>query len=453
MFGVVYCADFYIQCERLFRPELAGRGLLITSSGRIGDGPIIASSNEARQLGLTPGLSGDQLVELFSQITSKQTITVCSPNYELYADLSSRLMKSLELLAPKVSAYANDEAVLALDNLKLLKHEVCEANSANSADSADYKVLQGYACEPNTPHNSPYHQYALNLKKTLKQWLGISVSIGIANTKTLAKLACDTAQTNDEYNSVIDLSTVSQRALILNRIAVADIAGISKKVANRLSQINIHTAQDLSQAPKSQVRRHSSTIAERIAIELSGLPCKTHQQSLTEDSIFILSKHIDAECFKQIKRELNSQVVSAVERLHSLSSNCQTVSVTLAISRLDKQDPTFENCLSGELAKPSDSAAAIRKLAMQLLDSVWRDGYRFHSLKFSLSSLSLSDGDQIGLFSTDDNSAALNSRETGPKSISFETVLLNQTSDTGQPKRSFLSHSFTTKWGDIARVS
>lgn len=447
MFGIVYCADFYIQCERLFRPELVGRGLLITSSGIIDDGPIIASSREACELGLTPGLSGDQLIELFSQITAEQTITVCSPNYELYADLSSRLMRSLELLAPNVSAYANDEAVLALDGLKLLDHKVCEDNPA------EYKVVPSDACEPNVPHNSPYHQYALHLKDTLKQWLGISVFIGIATTKTLAKLACDTAQTSDEYNSVIDLSTVSQRTLILNRIAVVDIDGISKKVANRLSQINIHTAQDLSQAPKSQVRRHSSTITERIAIELSGLPCKTHQQSLTEDSVFTLSKHIDAECFKQIKRELNSQVVSAVEQLHSLSNNCQTVSITLTISRLDKQDPAFENCLSGELTKPSDSVTAIRKLAMQLLDSVWRDGYRYQTLKLSLAGLSLSDGDQIGLFSADDNSAALNSCKNGPKSISFETVLLGQTSDLSHPKRSFLTHSFTTKWGDIARVS
>jgi hypothetical protein len=183
------------------------------------------------------------------------------------------------------------------------------------------------------------------------------------------------------------------------------------------------------------------------------LPCKAHQQSLTEDSVFTLNKHIDAECFKQIKRELNSQVTSAVERLHSLSNNCQTVSVTLTMSRLDMQEPAFEDWLSGELAKASDSVAAIRKLATQLLDSVWRDGHRYQSLKLGLANLSLSDGDQIGMFSTDDTSVTLNSCKNGPKSINFETVLLGQTSEPSHQTRSFLSHSFTTKWGDIARVS
>jgi len=420
---------------------------LITASGRIGDGPIIASSKEACELGLTPGLSGDQLIELFSQISAEQTISVCSPNYELYADLSSRLMRSLELLAPKVSACANDEAVLMLDGLKLVEHKVSDANPL------EYKVYPSDAVEPHSSHDSDYHQYAVNLRNTLKQWLGISVFIGIANTKTLAKLACDTAQTSDEYKSVIDLSTVSQRALILKRIAVADIAGINKKVANCLSQINIHTAQDLSQAPKNQVRRHSSAITERIAIELSGLHCKTQQQSLTEDTVFTISKHLDAACFKQMKRELNSQIVNAVEQLHSLSNNCRTVSVTLTISRLDKQDSAFENCLSAELTKATDSVATIRKLAMQLLDSVWRDGCRYQSLRLGLAGLSVSDGDQIGMFSTDDNLTALDSCKNQPKSIRYETVLLSQTSDLSHRKRSFLSHSFTTKWGDIVRVS
>ncbi|MBL4673167.1 MAG: hypothetical protein JKX81_12995 [Arenicella sp.] len=443
MFGVVYCPDFYIQCERLFRPELIERGLLITSSGEIGDDPIIASSKETRDLGLKPGMAGDQLMLRFSQITSDHAVNVCRPNYELYADLSSRLIKSLELLAPKVSAYASNEAVLALEGLNLSKYKLSEHKVSES------ELVQLNGLEP----SSPYHQYAIHLKDTLKQWLGISVFIGIAATKTLAKLACDAAQTHSKHDGVIDLSMASERSLILKRIAVADIAGISKKVANRLSQINIHTALDLSQAPKNQVRRHSSMITERIAIELSGLPCKTPEQSLIEASVFTTGKQIDANSFKQIKRVLGAQVVSAIEQLNSLSNNCKTVTIALTISPLDKRVPAFENSLTSELTKPTDSIAAIRKLAIELLDSVWRDGYQYQSLKLNLTDLSANDGDQIGLFPTITKYAAVASNKETPKSISLETRLSINGANLSRQKRSLLSRSFTTRWGDIARVS
>jgi DNA polymerase V len=453
MFCVVYCPDFYIQCERLFRPELRGRGLLITASGDIGDDPIIASSKEARDLGLTPGLAGDPLVALFSQITSEHTVTVCRPNYELYADLSSRLIKSLELLAPKVAASASNEAILALDGLKLGKYNLSE-NKVPESKACEHKEPEPESAKLNgLGSGSPYHQYAIHLKDTLKQWLGLSVFIGIANTTTLAKLACDVAQTHNQYNGVVDLSSGSEHPMILKRIAVEDIAGISKKVANRLSQINIHSALDLSQAPKNQVRRHSSMITERIAIELSGLPCKTPEQSATGASVITMSKHVDAYSFKQMKRVLDAQVVSAIEQLNNLSNNCNAVTVALTITPLDEQKPAFENSLSSELTKPTDSIAAIRKLAVQLLESVWRDGYQYQSVKLNLAELNTNDGDQIGLFPTVTKYAAVTSNRDSPKSISIETHLSIDAANLSRQNRSLLSRSFTTRWGDIARVS
>jgi DNA polymerase V len=447
MFGVVYCADFYIQCERLFKPELIGQCLVITANGEIGNAPVIASSKEARDLGIKPGLVGDQLSELFTTLTTHHTITVCSPNYELYADLSSRLIKSLELLAPKVSAEACNEVVLALAGLKLSEPEVSKTKIQKQLASGRPNHL-----DPEVNRSSPHRRYAIRLRDTLKQWLGLSVFVGIATTRTLAKLACDAAEMHSQYSDVIDLSPVSERVAVLKRIAVADINGVSKKVANRLSLINIHTALDLSQAPKNQVRRHSSMITERIAIELSGLPCKPLQQNRVEGSIFTTNTQVEAECLKQVKRVLDNQVVTAIEELEKLNKNCKTVTLVLAISPLNMQHPAFENSLSSELKKPMASAVAVRKLAIQLLESLWRSDYQYQSLSLSLGCLSDERGDQISLFSSLNNHSEVASKEASHEQISVITLLSIKNKNIRRLKRSSLSPSFTTKWGDIARV-
>ncbi|MFT6406752.1 MAG: DNA polymerase V [Arenicella sp.] len=436
MFGVVYCPDFYIQCERIFRPELSNQILLITSNDQHGNSQIITSSREAREFGLEPGLVGEQLDQLLTSVASNHSIEVCSPNYELYADLSSRLIKSLALLAPKVSAYASDEAVLGLQGLKLP-----ELESLKRASVADG--------EQNT---SAHGQYAIQLKDTLKQWLGISAVIGIGTTKTLAKLACKTAQNQAEYNGVVDLSSAAQRSVVLKQIAVADITGVSKKVANRLSQINIHTALELSQASKDQVRRHSSIIAERIAIELSGLACKEPKQSVAASEVFTTSKQIETHSLKHIKRLLNTQVHSATEQLNARSNSCTTVTISLAIGPLCTQQAVFRHDLSGELGKSADSVSPIRQLAVQLLESVWSDGYQYQSLSLSLGGLSAGGGDQIGLFPMTSQRPAIMANSDSPQAITVETLLSIKNSQLGGQKRARLSPSFTTRWSEIARV-
>ena len=120
---------------------------------------------------------------------------------------------------------------------------------------------------------------------------------------------------------------------------------------------------------------------------------------------------------------------------------------------LNTQDPAFENSLSSELTKATDSLAAIRRLAIQLLDSVWRDGYQYQSLTLNLAELSANHSDQIGLFSAATKYTAVISDKDSPKSIGLETHLSIEGSNLIRQKRSLLSNSFTTRWGDIARVS
>jgi DNA polymerase V len=437
MFAVVYCPGFYIQCERLFRPELINRGLVIISGDQNDNLRIVASSMEALELGLKNGLLNDDLNQLLTKLVSENMIEVCCPNYELYADLSSRLMKSLQLLSPKISATASDEAVLELN---ALKHPHLE--SLNIATLADGGL-----------DASVYGHYAIDLRNKLKQWLGISTVIGVGTTRTLAKVACNAAIKHQHHSPVVDLSCISKRTSILEHTAVSDITGISKKVAKRLSQINIDTALELSQAPKDQVRRYSSIIAERIAIELSGLSCKELEQSSIESTRWITSKRIKAHSFKEIKHVLNTQVISATAQLTNISNSCTTVTVTLAIEPLCTHDNTFKNSLSGELSKSISSVAGIRKLALELLESVWCDFYQYRSLSLSLGGLSACCGDQIGLFPMISPDPDINTFDVLPKAIIFETLLSIDKVGISRQHKSRLSPLFTTRWSEIARVS
>jgi len=308
MFVVIHCPEFYIQCERIFRPELNGQAVIVVSE--YSNARVIASSIEAQDLGLFPGQHGDQLKEALATLATSHTVTTCRPNHELYADLSSRFIKSVELLAPKVSSCANDEVLLELNSPEA---------SSNLAS------------------------YTHKLANTLEQWLGISVLIGIAATPTLAKLACYSPiflkqHQIKQHCRVVDLSDPIKRNDLLEKTLVEDINGISKKVANKLSEIQVHTALELSKTPTSQIKHLNSVIIERIAIELAGLPCQklsANIQKQKNNSVF--SNSLELHTLGQAKNILKKQIANAAEQLKSTNSSCQKVTISLSTTPIDQQ--------------------------------------------------------------------------------------------------------------------
>ena len=444
MFAVVHCPDFYIQCERLFSPELNGQALVIASSNNNGGTRLIASSAEAQSLGLTHELDCIEFTDICSALTTSKSIKLCSPNYELYADLSTRFIKSLELLAPNLSVTAHDKAILNLENLK----------SNNSLEA-----------------------FGKTIRDKLKLWLGVSVLVGIAPTKTLAKLACTAAQAFEEYQGVVDLNGSVDRQTILKRMPIANISGISEKAANRLNKISIYNAFELSEAPKEQIRRHSnSVITERIALELSGLCCidkgcteHTYKQrnvnldghANQKSTIHATHTQVEARTFSEIKRALNMQVINATEYLANIAYSCKAITVTLTTASLHqhapfiKSTPTheFANELRVELDKSSHSASAIQTLSNQLLESLWQYDYQYHSLKLSLENLSPIKSDQFALFSSAVPKLKSTNENTLLQRINIETTLCAAEPHNSHHKRTLSSPFFTTRWGDIPRVS
>src|SRR3989449_8846650 len=207
VFALVDCNNFYVSCERVFDPTLDRKPVIVLSNN---DGIVVARSNEAKALGIAMGVPAFQIRALIR----KHDVQVFSSNYALYGDLSRRVMDTLTQFSPQVEVYSIDEAFLSLSGF--------------------------------TGRNLT--EYGRAIRATAKRWTGIPVSVGIAETKTLAKIAGDVAKHSRDSGGVFDLTTCQEREALLAKMPVEDVWGIGPNWARLLTQHGIRTARDLRDA-------------------------------------------------------------------------------------------------------------------------------------------------------------------------------------------------------------
>lgn len=247
LFALVDCNNFYASCERVFNPLLEGRPIVVLSNN---DGCIIARSNEAKALGIPMGAP---LFE-YRELMNKHGVAVCSSNYALYGDMSQRVMQVLEMNAPQVQVYSIDESFL------------------------DYDVPD------------PIREAKI-LREKVKQWTGIPVSIGIAKTKTLAKVANHIAKKNPEFGGVFLLDETNCEA-VLDKFPVDDIWGIGRQYAEKLTKRGVKTALDLRDTDDAWIKKHLTVVGLRTVWELRGTSCipldeaPSAKQSITSSRAF-----------------------------------------------------------------------------------------------------------------------------------------------------------------------
>ncbi len=425
MFAAVYCPDFYVQCEQLFAPELIGRAIVIIDEEGSNTSKLISSSPQARELGLEPGLADDDLNRTLTTLKPHQNIKICRPNYDLYADISRRLTKSLKLLAPHVSAYTNDQLLLDLDGLKL----------------------------GNAEHDDGYRAYGKQIQLSLKLWLGISVAVGLAPTRILAELASNVADRFKEHHGILDMFDTTTSQNVLDQIPTSEIPGISQRVTSKLSEIGIHSALEFSTASKIQIKRHCSVVVERIALELSGIQCKDPSLGKELPQPPLIKEALTTTLpLTKLKRELNEQVVTSAKQLNSLTSTCSLVTLGLSTMPITDDGQYLRNTLSANLPKPCNSPAAIQKLANQLLESLWRDDQQYHSLTLCLEKLENAAGEQFGLFTNEATQPHTPTGRTIPDSIRFDILIHAKRRYSYGNRNKLVSPSFTTSWSDLLRV-
>ncbi len=419
IFALVDCNNFYASCEKLFRYDLKNTPIVVLSNN---DGCVVARSKEAKALGIKMGVPVFQIQDVIQQ----HNIQVFSSNYALYADLSNRVMRTLESFAPRVEVYSIDEAFLDLTGLDAL---------------------------------TPLLDLGQNIKHSVDQWIGIQVCIGIAPTKTLAKLANHAAKKYPATGGVVDLTNAKRQQRLMAITPVSDIWGVGRKLTKQLEHSGIYTALDLANCPTALIRKQYSIVLERTVRELNGESCLALEEVPASKQQIMCSRSFGSKItrFEQMCQAVTQYTERAAEKLREEQQHAKVLTVFVQTSPFNAEQHTYSNSASGELITPSSDSRDLNQLALQLLKRLWRDGYHYNKAGVMLSDFYSQNTYQADLFS------AANKR---PQSDKLMQVVdeINQRglgriflarqgiNNDWRMKRDYLSPAYTTRWEDIPRV-
>ena len=417
VFALVDCNNFYASCEKLFRPDLTHKPVVVLSNN---DGCIIARSKEAKKLGIKMGLPVFQVRDLLQ----KHQIVAFSSNYALYADMSQRVMNTLESLAPRVEVYSIDEAFLDLTGVA---------------------YSQGLT------------EFGLEVRRTVQKHIGITVCVGIAPTKTLAKLANHAAKTWPKTGGVVDLTSTERQRKLLGLLPVGEVWGIGGKLTKRLEQLGITTALQLADAEPKFIRQHFSVVVERTVRELNGESCIALEDVAPTKKQIVSSRAFGERITdKQHMREAISEYISrACKKLRQEQQQAKHLTVFLRTSPFSDKDAPYSASKSLELDSPTSDTRVFLVSAMRLLDSLWVNGYRY-----AKAGVMLSDFYDPGVYQPSLFDEPLAVKESDQKLMQLMDTLNSKHGKTlwfasqgakqeWGMKREMLSPSYTTNWREL----
>lgn len=328
------CNNFYVSCERVFNPSLNGKPVVVLSNN---DGCLIARSNEAKALGIPMGTPAYQIREL----VEKHGVAVFSSNYTLYGDMSSRVMSILSSLAPEIEVYSIDEAFVNLDSI------------------TDYQSL------------------GTDIVNKVYKGTGIPVSLGIAPTRTLAKMANKFAKKYPAYNRVCCIDTEEKREKALRLFAIGDVWGIGRRQAAKLEKEGVKTAYDFTQLPVSWVRKYMTVVGERTWEELRGIPCITEnilprKQICTSRSFGQMVDNIE-----QTDEAISTFASACAKKLREQKEYAVSLLVFILTNRFRQDLPQYWESVSITLPVPTDDTLEIVHYALSGLRKIFRTGYQY----------------------------------------------------------------------------
>ena len=347
VFALIDCNAFYVSCERVFNPKLNNRPVVALSNN---DGCIISRSKEAKALGIKMG------VPLFKvkDIVEKEKVVVFSSNYTLYADMSRRVMNIISSSSPYTEIYSIDEAFVELSSLPI-----------------------------------DYESYAHQLRQTILQHTGIPVSIGIASTKTLAKVANHKAKKDDSLNGVCSLVNYNNIDRILELTEVGDVWGVGRRLSKKLINHGIHNAKLLKNCSDSWIRKMMSVNGLKTITELRGISCipleeysMTRKSCCTTRSFGKLLTNLE-----DIEQAVTTFARRAAERIRSESLAASCVSVFVRTNPFDKKSAYYSNGASRTLAYPTHDSITIIETALLLTKRIFKNNYQYKKAGVLLSGL------------------------------------------------------------------
>ncbi len=425
MFALVDCNNFYASCERVFQPRLRGQAVIVLSNN---DGCVVARSNEAKAVGIPMGVPFFQIQD----IVKKHKVHYFSSNYALYGDMSERVMAVLQSLCADVEIYSIDEAFL-----KLSFHNQTERSLM---------------------------EFAKTVRQTVKDWTGIPVSVGIAPTKTLAKLANHIAKKQCPTEGVFIL--MASDKTVLSQLPVSEIWGIGRAHDARLSAQNIKTVWDLCQMPEAWARQElGGVVGVRLLKELKGFPCHDLEPPVINRQNMCVSRSFQKDIGKlpDLKEAIATYTTRICEKLRYYKQKTGVITVFLVRNRFKgnyTEGGYAYTTQTIELTVPSSDTAKIITAATQIIEQLYRDGLTYKKAGIIVSDLRPANTLQTDIFGeaqTERKREALmvtmdklNAR-FGRNMVRSATCTGKHFSD-WQMKAAFRSPRFTTRWGEILKV-
>ena len=345
--ALVDCNSFYASCEKVFVPSLANKPVVVLSNN---DGCVIARSAEAKAFGIPMGKPAFECRELFR----RHDVAVFSSNYTLYGDLSARVMKTLATFTPSLEVYSIDEAFLDLTGMP-------------------YDVVA----------------YSQHIRETVRRWTGIPVAIGLGPTKTLAKVANKLSKKNSDLDGVLDFGASPNPDGLLEQVPVGDVWGIGRRYAAMLERYGVVNARQFRDLPRDFVKRKMTVGGLHTLLELQGIPC------IDLESIAPAKKSVTASRsfgqpvtrIEEMREALAVYTSRAAERLRKARMVANGVTVWVQTNNFIEGEPQYANSAFSALPGASAHTSEILQVAMQVLERIFRKGYRYKKAGVMLSGL------------------------------------------------------------------
>ncbi|WP_032695826.1 Y-family DNA polymerase [Raoultella planticola] len=420
MFALVDVNSFYASCETVFRPDLKGRPVVVLSNN---DGCVIARSAEAKQF-VKMGEPYFKQKDIFR----RHGVICFSSNYELYADMSNRVMTTLEELSPRCEIYSIDEAFCDLTGVR------------NCRDLTDF---------------------GREIRETVLQRTHLTVGVGIAQTKTLAKLANHAAKKwQRQTGGVVDLSSIEKQRKLMAALPVDEVWGVGRRISKKLDTMGIKTVLQLADTDIRFIRKHFNVVLERTVRELRGEPCLGLEEFAPVKQEIVCSRSFGGRIteYHEMRQAICSYASRAAEKLRGEHQYCRFISAFVKTSPFALNEPYYGNSASVKLLTPTQDSRDIIAAATRCLDAVWKDGYRYQKAGVMLGDFYSQGVAQLNLF--DDNAPRKNSEKLmevldhlNAKNGKGALYFAGQGIQTAwQMKREMLSPRYTTRYSDLLEV-
>lgn len=419
MYLIADANNFYASCQRVFDPSLEGKPIVVLSNN---DGCVIARSQEAKDLGIKMGQPVYQIKELIQQAGVK----VFSANFPLFGDLSLRMKMILERYSDSYENYSIDESFLEITGFE----------------------------------HYDLREYALGIIHTVKKGVGIPISIGIAPTKTLSKVANKFAKKHKAYKGVCIIDTEEKRIKALQLFEIEDVWGIGRRFSKKLRAMGVKTAYDFTQLPREWVRKEMTVVGERVYRELMGEPSIELEMVAPAKQQIMTSRSFGKTLYEKepLAVAVRNFALNCAEKLRKQNSGASALTVFIHTNHFQKNSPQYYNSVTIKLPLSTNYSPTLVAEASRALDLIYKEGYGYKKAGVLLSGISEQGTVQGNLFTANNSEKESKLMQVSDLLKQKYGEILIKPGSLIHPNREWvmnqtmLSPCYTTRYEDLLRV-